>query len=116
MYAPALQFGAWQPIETAAVAAPDAPGVLQARTEALLAYPRGKSAMVLYAHSGAGHSLRGLVEGGECLARAVSSGACYVRFAEAPEPQAFYQRLLATFTERFGAPPRANESQMGTIE
>ena len=51
MYPRRVKFGAWFPIESAATEAPDGPGVLQIRADDLLDYPRGKSAMVLYAHS-----------------------------------------------------------------
>jgi len=73
----ALNFGAWFPLDDASGAAPELPGVLQARAEAALAYPRGKSAMLLYARSQADETLRHyLAAGGAApIGRARSSGA-----------------------------------------
>jgi hypothetical protein len=105
-----VRFGPWLPIEQAAGLAPEEPGVLQARGDALLELPRGKSAMVLYAASTAGQSLRAFVggPGAPLLAAAASLGARWVRFAGASAPEAQLARLLRLFEERFGAPPRAH--------
>jgi hypothetical protein len=99
-----------------AAAAPETPGVLQVRSDALEAYPRGRSAMLLYAHSGAGCELtlrRCLAAPSEAqaaaLARAVRRGGCWIRFGASTSPEADCARLLGQFTERFGAPPVANE-------
>jgi len=46
-----VQFGRWYPLADVGDHTPEAEGVLQLRTEALVEYPRGKSAMVLYAHA-----------------------------------------------------------------
>lgn len=104
-----MRFGAWHPIEDAAAAAPPAAGVLQARAERVIAYPAGRSAMILYTHSGE-TGLRAFLggAGAALLGRAAAAGARHVRFAETPEPAAACARLLARFVERFGAPPRAN--------
>jgi phosphoribosylformylglycinamidine cyclo-ligase len=105
-----VRFGPWLPIEQAAALAPEQPGVLQARGDALLELPRGKSAMVLYAASAPGQSLRAFVAGpgAPLLATAASLGARWVRFADASAPEAQLARLLRLFEERFGAPPRAH--------
>jgi hypothetical protein len=105
-----VRFGPWQPIEQAAGAAPDRPGLLQARGEALWPLPRGKSAMVLYAASEPTEGLRAFVAGPGAapLAAAAGLGARWVRFAEAVDPPGQLARLLRLFEERFGAPPPAN--------
>jgi hypothetical protein len=91
--------------------APAQPGVLQARGEQLLAFPRGKSAMILYAASRADESLAAFVtREGPLLAQAAALGACYVRFGATAHPAAEVQRLLDNFAERFGAAPPANQS------
>ena len=100
-----------------AEAAPETPGVLQVRSDALEAYPRGRSAMLLYAHSGADLALtlrRYLAAPHEAtaadLARAVEHGARWIRFGTSTTPEADCARLLGQFTERFGAPPVANQA------
>jgi hypothetical protein len=105
-----VKFGEWHPIESAAATAPDEPGVVQLRADDLLDYPRGKSAMVLYAHSASEGSLRNYLTGTGAadLGRAASAGARWVRFAETSEPEDDFERLLDHFVERFGAPPLAN--------
>ena len=92
--------------------APDAPGVLQARGEALRVYPTGKSAMVFYDASTEDGSLRHHVSGAGApgLARAATAGARFVRFGVTPHPRGDLARLLGQFRERFGAPPVANQS------
>jgi hypothetical protein len=107
-----VRFGEWHPIESAAASAPDGPGVLQMRADDLLEYPRGKSAMVLYAHSASDGSLRGYLGGAGAadLGRAASAGARWIRFAETSEPEDDFERLLDHFVERFGAPPLGNGS------
>jgi hypothetical protein len=101
--------------ERAAVA-PETPGVLQVRSDALEAYPRGRSAMLLYAHTGADLDLtlrRYLAAAPEveaaALARAVRRGGRWIRFGASTSPEADCARLLGQFTERFGAPPVANQ-------
>jgi hypothetical protein len=107
-----VKFGVWHPIESAASEAPDGPGVLQIRADELLDYPRGKSAMVLYAHSASEGSLRVYLggTGATDLGKAASAGARWIRFAETSEPEDDFERLLDHFVERFGAPPLANGS------
>jgi hypothetical protein len=105
-----VHFGAWHPISEASAAAPEAAGVLQARTEGVMDYRTGRSAMVLYACSGPQETLRGFVagRGARDLARAVAAGARWIRFAEAPEPAGELERLLKGFVERFGSLPISN--------
>jgi hypothetical protein len=105
-----VRFGEWYPIESAAASAPDAAGVLQIRADDLLEYPRGKSAMVLYAHSASEGSLRGYLAGTGAadLERAARAGARWIRFAETSEPEGDFERLLDHFVERFGASPVGN--------
>jgi hypothetical protein len=105
-----VHFGAWHPISEASAAAPEAAGVLQARAEGAMDYLSGRSAMVMYASSGPEETLRAFVSGGGArrLARAVSAGARWIRFAEAPDPAQQLDRLLRLFVERFGSPPIGN--------
>jgi hypothetical protein len=107
-----MRFGEWHPIESAATSAPDGPGVLQIRADDLLQYPRGKSAMVLYAHSASEGSMRGYLgnTGAADLGLAARAGARWIRFAETSEPEDDFERLLDHFVERFGAPPVGNGS------
>jgi hypothetical protein len=114
-YTAEVTFGAWHPFDveagSAAGAAPDVPGVLQARAQALRAYPRGKSAMVLYAASDPGESLRAFVSGRGVprLRQGAAAGACWIRFAAAADPARALAGLLGRFADRFGSLPAANE-------
>lgn len=105
-----MKFGIWHPFAEAPQAAPDAPGLLQARADALLRYPRGKSAMVLYAGCKAHETLRRYIcDGGAALLdRAAATGARWVRFGETPRPEHELDRLNRQFLDRFGAPPAGN--------
>ena len=107
---PLVRFGAWHPLAGAAEAAPARPGVLQARADDLLVFPRGKSAMVLYASSAADEPLAAFVAGpgAPLVTLAASLGARWVRYAEAADPAAARDRLLRQFLERFGSLPAAN--------
>jgi hypothetical protein len=111
-YAPRVHFGAWHPITEASAAAPEAAGVLQARAEGAMDYLSGRSAMVMYASSGPQETLRAYVAGGGArrLARAISAGARWIRFAETDEPSGELDRLLRLFVERFGSPPIGNST------
>jgi len=107
-----VNFGIWHELMAAPAAAPAAPGVLQARAEQPLPYPRGKSAMVFYGASVAGEDLRGYVTGrgaGE-LRQASDAGARFVRFGVTARPESELERLLGQFVARFGAPPTGNAS------
>jgi hypothetical protein len=107
---PAVHFGAWHPIADAAAAAPDRPGVLQARAEGIMDYETGRSAMVLYACTNTDESLRDFLmgRGARDVRRAVAAGSRWIRFAETADPPLELRRLLDGFVERFGAPPIAN--------
>jgi hypothetical protein len=107
----AVLFGPWHPLESAGPIAPDTPGVMQARGDGLLPFPRGKSAMILYAASREGESLAAFVIRAQGqLAQAAALGARHVRFAPAAQPGPALQRLLERFVDRFGALPPANLS------
>ena len=73
-------------------------------------YETGRSAMVFYACSPPGETLRGFVggRGARQLRRAVAAGARWIRFAEVPDPSDELDRLLKGFVERFGSPPINN--------
>jgi hypothetical protein len=73
-------------------------------------YETGRSAMVLYACSPPGETLRAFLtgRGARELRRAVAAGARWIRFAEVPEPETELDRLLKGFVERFGSPPISN--------
>jgi hypothetical protein len=105
-----VHFGAWHPISEASAAAPEASGVLQTRAEGAMDYRVGRSAMVMYACAGPDETLRRFVagRGARDLQRAVAAGARWIRFAEAANAPAELDRLLRTFTERFGSLPIAN--------
>jgi phosphoribosylformylglycinamidine cyclo-ligase len=107
-----VRFGPWQPLDRAVAQAPPRPGLFQVRGQALLPFPRGKSAMVFYGASADDQPLadRLAVAAGE-LARAAALGACWIRFADSPHPGVDLTRLLADFQSRFGALPPANEPQ-----
>src|SRR5579872_2872579 len=109
---PPVHFGSWHPIGEASAQAPDSSGVLQVRAEGVMDYETGRSAMVMYACSPPGETLRGFVDrrGGRQLRRAVAAGARWIRFAPAAEPQVELDRLLRGFVERFGSPPISNAS------
>ncbi len=109
-YAAPVHFGAWHPISEASVAAPEASGVLQTRAEGAMDYRVGRSAMVLYACAAPDETLRRYVagRGARDIQRAVAAGARWIRFAEAVNAPLELDRLLKTFTERFGSLPIAN--------
>jgi hypothetical protein len=113
-----VNFGGWLSLDDAPATAPDGPGVLQARGDALLAYPRGRSAMVLYACSRGDETLRRYVTapgpGAVALGRAAHAGARWVRFGSSPAPAAELERLMRRFVDRFGAPPAANTHTTGS--
>ena len=105
-----MKFGVWHPFAAAADAAPGLPGLLQTRAEEAIIYPRGKSAMVLYAGSRSNQTLREYVPaaGAPLLRRAKAHGARWVRFGETATPQVELDRLMAQFQERFGTLPVGN--------
>jgi hypothetical protein len=73
-------------------------------------YETGRSAMVLYACTPPGETLRGFVggRGARQLRRAVAAGARWIRFAEVQAPSDELDRLLKGFVERFGSLPINN--------
>jgi hypothetical protein len=105
-----VKFGVWHPFGEASSAAPDLPGLLQARAEAPVPYPRGKSAMVLYAGCRADETLLRYLRGAgvEALRCASAHGARWVRFGETATPERELERLTRQFRDRFGAPPLGN--------
>jgi hypothetical protein len=99
-----MRFGPWYPLGEARDLAPAAEGVLQLRlATGLLDYPRGKSAMVHYAHAAdvraaalawaAAHGSDGIV----CRHLIEGDGAA--------APAALYAKVVDDFVRRFGAPP-----------
>ena len=107
-----MRFGPWYPLAEAGDLAPAAEGVLQLRlASGLLDYPRGKSAMVHYAHAedvraaalawAASHGAEGLV----CRHLIEGDGAT--------APAALCARLRDEFVRRFGAAPRLPGAEAG---
>lgn len=97
-----MRFGVWVRLCEAAGVAPGEPGVLQVRREVgLVEYPRGRSAMILYA---AADDLRGACERLAAQARGM---AWLVRWNRDPvgDPAGTVDRLIAEFVERFGMKP-----------
>jgi hypothetical protein len=105
-----VRFGPWYPLADARDLAPAAEGVWQLRlASGLLDYPRGKSAMVHYAHAAdvraaalgwaATHGADGIV----CRHLIESDGAT--------DPAALCAKLLDEFVRRFGAPPAPQPGQ-----
>ena len=107
-----MNFGSWHDLVDASRVAPARSGVLQARARTLLMFPAGKSAMVLYASSGADETLRQYIDarGADSLARAAAAGATLVRFGLTAHPDAELKRLLDQFSARFGALPPGNRA------
>ena len=96
-----MNFGPWSRLDAASL--PAGPGVLQVRREhGLVEYPRGKSAMVHYA------AVEDLRAAALALAAANPDAVWLVRCNREPvaDPRAAAERLIAEFSERFGAPPR----------
>ncbi len=97
-----VQFGRWYPLAEAGDHTPAAEGVLQLRVATgLVDYPRGKSAMVLYAHA---HDLRAAAQ---ALAGAHAHGDLWCRHLIEVDPGvdlgAFCAKLRQEFERRFGA-------------
>lgn len=105
-----MNFGGWLPLHDAPTAAPNAPGLLQARSEELTPYPKGRSAMVLYARCRPDETLRGYVagRGAARLDAATAAGGRWIRFCESTSPDRDFERLLGRFVDRFGTLPVAN--------
>jgi hypothetical protein len=99
-----MQFGPWYPLAEARDRAPAAEGVWQLRIAAgLLDYPRGKSAMVHYAHA---PDVRAAAIA--WADRGADGILCrhLIDIDGDTDLVAFYARLVDEFTRRFGAPPR----------
>lgn len=100
-----MRFGPWYPLADARDRAPAAEGVLQLRlASGLLDYPRGRSAMVHYAHAddvraaavawAAAHGAEGIV----CRHLIEGDGAT--------APAVLCAKFVDEFVRRFGAAPR----------
>ncbi|MCS6915007.1 MAG: hypothetical protein NZ890_17480 [Myxococcota bacterium] len=109
-----MQFGRWLPLPDALAAAPKGPGLYQIRVrDGLLAFPRGRSAMVAY---GGGEdvaaALRTFLQS-EAAQRAHCLGPLLCRFAP-PDPGRSAAEclvgLLSRFVAQFGAPPPLSPS------
>lgn len=103
-----VRFGPWYPLADAAEHAPPSPGVMQVRLAAgLVDYPRGKSAMVWYAHAAnvrdAATALAARLAGRALVCRHL------IEIDDAVDLAAFYAKLRADFTRRFGAPPTLSQ-------
>ena len=103
-----VRFCPWYPLAAAAAHAPAREGVLQLRVAAgLVDYPRGKSAMVHYAHA------RDVRAEAIALAASCADRELLCRHLEPDDGDrdgadfaAVFARLHAEFARRFGAPPR----------
>jgi hypothetical protein len=95
-----VKFGPWYPLAEAGDCAPAAEGVLQLRlAEGLLDYPRGKSAMVWYAHAPDVRAAALALAFPGCVCRHL------VEIDAAVDLAAFCAKLREDFVRRFGAPP-----------
>ena len=99
-----MQFCPWYPLAEAGDRAPAAEGMLQLRiAHGLIDYPRGKSAMVHYAHAldvrAAALGLAAAHVGEDLLCRHL------IEIDAATDLAGFCATLQATFVDRFGAPP-----------
>jgi hypothetical protein len=99
-----VEFCRWYPLAEAGDHAPEGEGVLQLRVASgLVEYPRGKSAMVLYAHApalrAAARVLAAAHAGTDLLCRHLIEVDANVDLAT------FCAKLRDDFERRFGAPP-----------
>jgi hypothetical protein len=108
-----MRFGPWYPLADARDHTPGGEGVLQLRLAAgLLDYPRGKSAMVHYAHA--------VDLCGAALAWAAahrSDGIVCRHLIDAPattDLAAFCTKLSDDFVRRFGCPPQLAAPLVGS--
>jgi len=98
-----VQFGRWYPLAEAGDHTPAAEGVLQLRVATgLVEYPRGKSAMVFYAHAA---DLRAVAQQ---LAITHAGADLWCRHLIEVDPEVdlatFCAKLQTDFEHRFGAP------------
>ena len=99
-----MRFGPWYPLTDAGDRAPAAAGVLQLRlASGLVDYPRGKSAMVWYAH---GHDVRAAALA-LATAHAGKDLVCrhLIEIAPGTDLAAFCTKLRSDFVQRFGSAP-----------
>jgi len=99
-----VRFGLWYPLDEAGDHAPVAPGILQLRlAHGLIDYPRGKSAMVHYAHAedvrAAALALAATHAGEGLVARHL------IEIDGATDLGTFYAKLRGEFERRFGRAP-----------
>ncbi|MBA3540375.1 MAG: hypothetical protein H0T79_12235 [Deltaproteobacteria bacterium] len=99
-----MRFCPWYPLADALAHLPAGENVLQLRVaEGLVDYPRGKSAMVLYAHApdirAAAHALIGAHAHRDLLCRHL------IEIDEATDLGTFCAKLREDFVRRFGARP-----------
>ena len=100
-----MRFCPWYPLADAVQYAPAGENVLQLRlAEGLLDYPRGKSAMVHYAH------VTDARAGAQQLAARFAGRGLLCRHLEiapgdAVDVAAFHAKVEGEFVRRFGAPP-----------
>jgi hypothetical protein len=99
-----VRFGPWYPLADAGAHAPAAEGVLQIRlAQGLVDYPRGKSAMVYYAHApdvrAAARAVAAAHTGGDLLCRHL------IEVDGTTDLAAFCAKLRGEFVRRFGRVP-----------
>jgi hypothetical protein len=99
-----VRFGPWYPLAEAGDHAPAAEGIIQVRlATGLIDYPRGKSAMVWYAHApdsrAAALALATAHTGHDLVCRHL------IEIEDATDLAAFCARLMAEFVRRFGTRP-----------
>lgn len=98
-----MRFGPWYPLAEAGDRAPAAPGVYQVRlARGLHDYPRGKSAMVWYAHAldvRAAALAFAAAHQGDLVCRHLIEGDAGI------DPVDLCAKLRAEFVRRFGARP-----------
>lgn len=99
-----VRFGPWYPLAEARDLTPAAEGVIQLRVaEGLLEYPRGKSAMVHYAHAGDARAAA------RAWATVHGSDGIWCRHLietdGATDLAGFCAKLRDEFVRRFGSPP-----------
>jgi hypothetical protein len=100
-----MRFCPWYSLADAAAHAPAGEGVLQIRIAAgLLDYPRGKSAMVHYAHAGDVRAAAAAFATGRD-ARALLCRHLEIEGGEPVDLAAFHAKVVDEFVRRFGAPP-----------
>ena len=103
-----MRFGPWYPLAAAGDHAPTAEGIIQVRqASGLVDYPRGKSAMVWYAHvpdTCAAALALATARVDQDLAKDLLCRHL-IEIEDATDLAAFCARLMAEFVRRFGARP-----------